>query len=285
MRHLIHLQGANDVSLFLDDALGKVAAQKLPDIDPDRVAVFQGVRRSDRHIADQDWTIRLNDFQLADALVVITENFQQHVAACSRRKQNVVGLQFARIVRHQIFRFRRFELKPATERTSSPAQIAQIHLTVVVEENFVVQARLHLGTGLEFHSVQHRIDVPQRFHSHLQSERDLERAFARPRTFQTDFVRVLVHPHKNLRNGNVFLGVEILGQLLVGQHMITDQDPLPRINSAKSAPHQRPAAHRNILAAVILQQNQIGIAKRHQSIALYQIFHSHVRFAVTGERE
>src|SRR6266404_7448207 len=30
VRHLTHLQGANDVSLFLDDALGKVAAQKLP---------------------------------------------------------------------------------------------------------------------------------------------------------------------------------------------------------------------------------------------------------------
>src|SRR3954468_10452948 len=31
---------ANDVALFLDDAFGKIAAQELADIDPDRVAVL-----------------------------------------------------------------------------------------------------------------------------------------------------------------------------------------------------------------------------------------------------
>ena len=35
---------ANDVALFLDDSLGKIAAQKLPDIDADGVAILQAAR-------------------------------------------------------------------------------------------------------------------------------------------------------------------------------------------------------------------------------------------------
>src|SRR6267143_67665 len=31
VRHLAHFERANDVALFFDDALGKIAAQKLPD--------------------------------------------------------------------------------------------------------------------------------------------------------------------------------------------------------------------------------------------------------------
>ena len=257
----------------------------MSDVDPDRVAILQGICGSYRHIADHDRTVRFDHFQLADALVIIAENFQQDVAARSGRQQNVVGLQSARIVRNQIFRFRGLELKPATERACPPAQIAQIHFAVVVEKNFVVERRFHLRAGFEFHAIEHRIDVAQRCHPHFQSERDLKRAFASPRALETDFVRVFIDPNENLRNGNVFLGVEILGQLLIGQHVVAHQDSLPRINSAESAAHQRPAAHGNILAAVILEQDQVAIAKRHQPIALRQIFHPHVRFSVARKRE
>ena len=41
-----HLEAANDVALFLDDALGKIAAQKLSDVDPDGVAIGQRQRSS-----------------------------------------------------------------------------------------------------------------------------------------------------------------------------------------------------------------------------------------------
>src|SRR5437764_546136 len=40
VRNLAHLQGANDVPLFLDDALGKIAFQKLPDIDANGVTIL-----------------------------------------------------------------------------------------------------------------------------------------------------------------------------------------------------------------------------------------------------
>ena len=40
MVDIAHFERANDVALFLDDALGKIAAQKLPDIDADGVAIL-----------------------------------------------------------------------------------------------------------------------------------------------------------------------------------------------------------------------------------------------------
>ena len=86
-------------------------------------------------------------FQLADSLVVIAENFEQHVAARSRRKQNVVRFEQTRIVRDQVFRFRRFELKPAAERASSTAQVDQIHFAVVMENDSVFQSRFHFRAG------------------------------------------------------------------------------------------------------------------------------------------
>ena len=126
-------QRANDVALFFDDSLGKIAAQKLSDVDPDGVAVLEGICRSYRRLAHQNRPIGFDHFQLTNALVVIAENFYQDVAGRSWRKQNVIRLKFARIVRDQVFRFRSFELKPATERARTTPQVSQIHFAVVME--------------------------------------------------------------------------------------------------------------------------------------------------------
>ena len=41
MGQFAHLERANDVALLLDDALGKIAAQKLSDIDANGVAILE----------------------------------------------------------------------------------------------------------------------------------------------------------------------------------------------------------------------------------------------------
>ena len=43
-----HFEAANDVAFFLDDPLGKIAAQELADIDPDGVAIRQRRGRAHR---------------------------------------------------------------------------------------------------------------------------------------------------------------------------------------------------------------------------------------------
>ena len=59
MVDVAHLEAANDVALFLDDALGEIAAQKLADIDADGVAVGQRRGRAHGHFADHDRAIGL----------------------------------------------------------------------------------------------------------------------------------------------------------------------------------------------------------------------------------
>ena len=81
MPQVAHLQHADDVALLLDDALGEIAPQHLAHVDADHVAVGQprGVRTgtSPTMIARLAWSTS----RLADLLVVVAGNLQQHVAA------------------------------------------------------------------------------------------------------------------------------------------------------------------------------------------------------------
>src|SRR6266496_373369 len=76
VRDFVCLESTNDIALFLDDSLQKVASQKLADVDSNRIAVFK--RRCGAHhgVADHDRAIRFDHFQLTNSLIVIAENFQ-----------------------------------------------------------------------------------------------------------------------------------------------------------------------------------------------------------------
>ena len=82
----IHLEGANDIALFLDDSFRKVAPQKLSYVDANAVAVFQRRSRAHGGVTHDDGAIGFNDLQHAHPLVVIAKNLQQHIATCARRK-------------------------------------------------------------------------------------------------------------------------------------------------------------------------------------------------------
>src|SRR5882724_1949635 len=96
----IQLEAANDVSFLLDDALQKIASQNLSDIDSNDVAVFEFRSRADRIVAHHDSTVRFNDLKRAYSPIVIAKYFQQYISGRTGRKQDIVGLQAARIIRH-----------------------------------------------------------------------------------------------------------------------------------------------------------------------------------------
>src|SRR6266576_1779411 len=175
----VQLEAANDVSLLLDDALQKIASQNLSDIDSNDVAVLEVGGGADRVVAYHDSTVRFNDLKLAYSPIVIAKYFQQHISGRTGRKQDIVGLQFARIIRHQVFRFRSFQLKSSAERACAPTQVVQIELGVVVENNFVFQRRVDLSAGFEAHSLELRIDIAQCLDPHFESEGHTQRAFTR----------------------------------------------------------------------------------------------------------
>src|SRR6476660_7618176 len=105
VRDFVQLAAANAVSLLLDDALQKIASQNLSDIDSNDVAVLEFCGRADRIVAYHDSTVRFNDLKRAYSSIVIAKYFQQHISGGTGRKQDIVGLQAARVIRHQIFRF------------------------------------------------------------------------------------------------------------------------------------------------------------------------------------
>src|SRR6266496_498383 len=285
VRDFVYFEGANDVALFLDDSFRKVAPQNLSYIDSNRIAVLKLSCRAHCLVTHHDRPIRFDDLQDPHPLVVVAENLQYYIAARARRQQNIVSLEPAWVIRHQIFRFRRLELEPPAQGASTPAQIVQIHFAVVMENNPVLERGLDLCAGFQSDSVELGIHIPQRLHSYVQSEGDPQRAFTRSRAFQFHFIRFLVHTDENLWERNVFLGVEILRQFLVAEHLIAHQNALAWINSAKTPAHQWSPAHRDVLAAVIFQQNQIVITKRHQVIAFAEVLEYYICLAVRPERQ
>ena len=128
-----HFETADDVAFFLDDPLGKIAAQELADIDPDGVAIRQRSGRPHRDIADHDRAVGFQHFEHADALVVVAGNLEQHVAGGSGRKQDIVFLEQARVIRDEVFRFRSLELESAAQRARPAPQIEKIQLGVVMK--------------------------------------------------------------------------------------------------------------------------------------------------------
>ncbi len=278
-----HLEAANDVALFLDDSFGEIAAQKLADIDPDGIAVGQRSGRADGHFADHDRAIGFQHFQNPDALVVVAEDFQEDIARGAGRKQDVVLLEQARIIRDEIFGLRSLELKTSTHGTGAAAEIEQIELGVVRENDPVFERGFDFGAGLQVDVVQLGPDVAERFHLHLEAEGHFERAVAAARAFHFDLVGVAIHPHENLRERDVFLGVEIGREVLEGEHLVANEDALPGIDPAKPAARERPAAHRNLLGAVVLQKDEIVITKGEEPVVSAQAFQGHIGLAVGAE--
>src|SRR5213080_3119391 len=122
MGDFVYLKTANDIPLFLDDSFREVAPQNLSNVDSNRIAILKLRCCAHRLVADHDRPISFDHFKNTDSLIVIAKNLQHHVAARARRKQNIVSLEPARIVRNQILRFRRLELKSTAERASAPTQ-------------------------------------------------------------------------------------------------------------------------------------------------------------------
>ena len=85
-------------------------------------------------------------------------------------------------------------MKPTAQRARAPAQIEQIQLAVVVENDSVFQSRFDQRPGAQLGAVQFGIDVAQRLHLHFQSESDFQCAFTRARPLQFDFVGVAIAP-------------------------------------------------------------------------------------------
>ena len=229
-----HVEHADDVAFFFEDALGEVAAQHLAHVDADEVAVGQPRVVAHGRVADEDRAAGLEHLQLADLLFVVARDFQQHVAARAGGEQDVVGVEQAGVVRDEVLALVGEKLEPAAERAGAAAQVDERQFAVVVEDDLVFERGLDARAALEFDAVEPRVDAPQRRDLHLQPEAHLQHAVARAGALEGDLV-VLVDGQIHLRDGDVFLGVEVRDEFLVGQHALADDHALPLVHAAQRA--------------------------------------------------
>ena len=73
---IVDVERADDVPLLFDKTLAEIAAQNLPRIDANSVAIVERCEISHWHSAHKNWTIRLEDFDTAFFPIVIAVDLQ-----------------------------------------------------------------------------------------------------------------------------------------------------------------------------------------------------------------
>jgi len=71
------IHGADQVSFLFNKTFGKVAPEHLSGIHTDRIAIREVRKIPHWHAAHENRPVGLDDFQAADFLVVVAEDFHQ----------------------------------------------------------------------------------------------------------------------------------------------------------------------------------------------------------------
>ena len=278
------LEAGDDVAFLLDDALREVAAQHLARVDADAVAVAQFLGAAHRHVPDEDRAVGLDDLQFADLGLVIAEDLEQHLAAGARREQDVVHVQERGVVGDEVAGFVGLELEPAAEGPGPSAKVAQGQFGVVVEHNPVVQAGFRHRPGSERHPVEQGVDGFEGPDLDLEAESDLQNRFPGPHLFELHFV-VVVDAEIDLGEGDVFFGVKIIGQVLVGEHLFAQHDALAGVDPAERPRPERAAPDDEAFGALVFEKDQVVVSERDEAFLAREALEFHVGDVVGSEGE
>ena len=270
-----HLEPADHIVLFLEDALGEVAAQRLARVDLDEVPVVERRLVAHGRFADEDRMVALEHLEPPDAAVKIAEDAQQHLAPRARGQQDVVLSQQGGIVRNQVGRLGVLELELTAVSPRVAAQVAEAQLGVVVEDDFLLERPFDPRPGAQTHAVQFGRNVLQCDDQDLQSEPHFERAVARAVFFQLDLV-VLRHGDKDPVEREVLLRVEIKQQVLVAEHFLVHRDALARIDPREFFRPHRASLHGDRVVAEIFHDDQLAVAVGRDAVVAVQLPQLHI---------
>ena len=224
----------------------------------------------------------MQDFHLADFAIVVAGDFQQHIAAGARREKDVVLLQKPRIVRNEVFALGGLEEEASAIGAGSQAQVVEVEFAVVVENDFVFQRGGDLATDIETDAIENGVHIFERLHAHPQSEGDLQARVARAVFFQSDFV-LLVHRDEDLREGHIFLGIEVENEVRIGQHNIVDKHALSCVEACKAARFQGAALNDEGAAAEVFNNDEVAVAVGVQPLVGREVGEHDIVFLLEAE--
>ena len=249
-----HIERANHIFFLFDEALGEVATQALSDIHADHVAIGEQGGIPDGYAADENRAVRLQNFELAGSFIVVARDFQENVAARTRREKDVILFQQSRVVGNQILAFGRAELEATAVGSGAQSQIAEVEFAIIVKNDFVFEGGDDLAVGVKPRAIQNGIDILECLHAHTQSECDLKAGVARFGFFQRHFI-LLAHRDENLGQGDVFLRVEVEDEIRVSENHVVHKDALAGVKSGEAAGFQRAALNDQITAAEVFDDD------------------------------
>ena len=103
----------------------------------------------------------LKHLNTAFLAIVIAVDLQQYVAPASGRKQDVVLFEKSGIIGNQIFTLGGLELEAPAELTRAAAQIAEVQLAIVVENDIILERGFDARPLAEANPLEDGVDILQ----------------------------------------------------------------------------------------------------------------------------
>ena len=116
------------------------------------------------------------------------------------------------------------------------------------------------GTGAELSGPDACVDVSEAADDDLEAESDFEAAVAGPFFFDFDFP-VFVDGEVDLCDLDVFFGVEVVGEVLVVQDLISDEHALADVDATKLTWFEGAASDGDVFGASVFDDEEVVIAE------------------------
>ena len=131
------IQRADDITLFLDDAVGEVAPKHLAGIDPDGVAILKVHGAPNGDVPHYDRTVGLQHLDSTLLLLVVAGDPKGHFTADTGGDEDVIVIKSVGIVGSDIFRLGALQLEASPEGADAPLEFLEVELAAVAEKNLV----------------------------------------------------------------------------------------------------------------------------------------------------
>ncbi len=214
-------------------------------------------------------------------MLVVTKDSEQNFSRGARREEDVIDIKVGRVVGDEVAGFVSFELKAAAEGAGFAAEVAEGEFGVVVEEDAILERCLYLGSNFEFYAADLRFGIFESADVNLQTEADFEGAIAGSFLLEFDFT-VIVDGEVDLGDGDVFLRVEVVGELLMTEDLFAKGDALAGIDAGESAGLKWSSTDGYRLCREVFEDEKLMVAEGQHALGAVQAFEGNIGVSGRG---
>ena len=273
--HVGDVEAADQIALFLDDAIAKVAAQADALANVDDTAVGEIGLLAHWLAPHEHRPVALQHFERPALRVVVADDPQQQLTPRVRRKQNVSRPQQCRVIGNEIVRLARRKREPAAEFAGAAAQLRERDLGLVGKRDLVRQPSFQPLADAQVHSFDLGGRPPQCLDLDPKAEFDLEHAVGRTCALDI-WLEVTVDREEELCRRDILLGVEVGNDVLVIEDCLTHDHALAEIEPAEFAFPQLASSSQHGFPSGVFEQHKVAQPKNRYRLMLRQIIENQI---------